>query len=157
VSDYSGLEFRRLGPDLEEGLAAFFDGLASRGDGRWFHPHPLTPAEAARLCAYHGNDLFYAATADGRILGYGLLRGWDEGFQVPSLGIAVHPDARGRGLARAFMGFLHAAAAVRGADRVRLKVYPNNAAARRLYERLGYNLEPTADGQLLGILHLHKG
>jgi len=46
-----------------------------------------------------------------------MLRGWDEGYETPSLGIAVHPDARGLGLARTFMGFLHAAASFQGAAR----------------------------------------
>jgi ribosomal protein S18 acetylase RimI-like enzyme len=67
------------------------------------------------------------------------------------LGIAVHPDARGLGLARMFMQFLHAAARQYGAARVRLKVYPANSAARRLYESLGYRFESTPDDQLLGI------
>ena len=157
MSDLSPLEFRRLSPPLRPGLAAFFEALADRGDGRWFHPHPLTAGEAARLCAYGGRDLYYAAVAGDSVLAYGMLRGWDEGYAVPSLGIAVHPAARGLGLARAFMGFLHAAAALRGAKRVRLTVYPDNAPARRLYERLGYRLEATADGQLLGVLDLGVG
>ncbi len=72
--------------------------LAARGDGRWFHPHPLTAVEAARPCAYDGRDLYYAAVTGDAVVAYGLLRGWDEGYAVPSLGIAVHPAARGLGL-----------------------------------------------------------
>jgi hypothetical protein len=56
MTDAPGLEFRRVGPGLEGGLAAFFAALDGAGDGRWFHPHPLTAAEAARLCAYHIRD-----------------------------------------------------------------------------------------------------
>ncbi len=157
MSDCLPLEFLRLTPPLAAKLTAFFEVLSARGDGRWFHPHPLTAVEAVRLCADEGRDLYYAAAAGDAVLAYGLLRGWDEGYAVPSLGIAVHPAARGLGLARAFMSFLHAAAALSGANRVRLKVYPDNAPARRLYERLGYRLEPAADGQLLGFLDLGKG
>ncbi len=157
MNDLNHLEFLRLAPALRPGLIALFDELAGRGDDHWFHPHPLTAGEAARVCAYQGRDLYYAAAAGESVLAYGMLRGWDEGYAVPSLGIAVHPAARGHGLARAFMGFLHAAASLRGAERVRLKVYPDNAPARRLYERLGYRLEPAADGQLLGQLDLAKG
>jgi GNAT superfamily N-acetyltransferase len=156
MSDFSPLEFVRLVPRLETPLARFFEALESRGDGRWFHPHPLTAAEAARLCAYEGRDLYYAAAAGESVLAYGLLRGWDEGYAVPSLGVAVHPNARGLGLARTFMGFLHAAAGLRGAKKVRLKVYPDNGPARRLYERLGYRLAPADDGQLLGFLDLER-
>jgi ribosomal protein S18 acetylase RimI-like enzyme len=147
------LEFRRLTPGLEAGLAAFFSDLRAAGDDRFFHPHPFTAEEAARICGYAGRDLYFAAVA-GRVLGYGLLRGWDEGYEVPSLGVAVHPTARGTGLARAFMHYLHAAAAVRRAPRVRLKVYHGNVAARRLYERLGYVFGGESNGQLVGVLSL---
>jgi [ribosomal protein S18]-alanine N-acetyltransferase len=157
VNDPSALEFCRVGPGVETRLASFFTALANRGEDRWFHPHPLTAQEADRLCSYPGRDLYYVAAHADAVLAYGLLRGWEEGYEVPSLGIAVHPDARGLGLARAFMLFLHSAALMKGACRVRLKVYPDNAPARRLYESLGYHLEPAADGQLLGVLQLKKG
>ena len=108
------LEFCRIGPRHQEGLARFFQELMELGDHRWFHPHPFTAAQAECLAAYQGQDLYYVATR-GEVVAYGMLRGWDEGYQVPSLGIAVHPAWRGRGLAHAFMLFLHAAARERGA------------------------------------------
>jgi ribosomal-protein-alanine N-acetyltransferase len=157
MSHSSVLEFCRLSPPLQTRLTAFFSALTASGDDRWFHPHPFTAEEAARLCVYEGRDLYYAAASQDAVLAYGMLRGWDEGYEIPSLGVAVHPDARGMGLARAFMGFLHAAAACRGARRIRLKVYPGNAPARRLYEGLGYQLEPTAGDQWLGVLDLKRG
>ena len=108
------LEFRGLVPELEEGLAACFEALRSNGDEGFFHPHPLTRDEARRLCRYRGQDLYYVATAGARVLGYGMLRGWDQGYAVPSLGIAIAPGCRGLGLARSFMAFLHAAARLAG-------------------------------------------
>jgi GNAT superfamily N-acetyltransferase len=150
------LEFSRVTARHERGLAAFFQDLCSASDERWFHPHPLTAAHAARLADYRGRDLYYVATRGEAVLAYGLLRGWDEGYETPSLGIAVHPASRGRGLARPFMIFLHAAARQQGARRVRLRVYPDNTPARRLYESLGYRLEPGPDGQLVGFCQLES-
>jgi ribosomal protein S18 acetylase RimI-like enzyme len=148
------LEFTRLKPADEGALADFFAALSAGGDDRFFHPHPFTPGEAARVCRFAGRDLYLAASRAGRVLAYGMLRGWDEGYAVPSLGVAVHPEARGTGLARAFMTYLHAAARAAGAARVRLKVYPSNHAARRLYESLGYEWQPGADEQLVGLCEL---
>jgi [ribosomal protein S18]-alanine N-acetyltransferase len=152
----TGLEFRGLGPDLEEFLGAFFESLRDDEGSRYFHPHPMTREEARRLCAYRGRDLYYAATQGDRVLGYGMLRGWDEGYTTPSLGIAVAAAARGTGLARSFMAFLHAAARLRGARDVRLKVYEANTPARRLYAGLGYRYEPLPGGELLGRLELGR-
>jgi ribosomal protein S18 acetylase RimI-like enzyme len=150
----SALEFTRLKPADEVALADFFAALTACGDDRFFHPHPFTAPEAARVCRLEGRDLYVCASQGGRILAYGMLRGWDEGYAVPSLGVALHPDARGTGLARAFMSYLHSAARAQGAARVRLKVYPANYAARRLYESLGYQWQPGTDEQLLGVCEL---
>jgi ribosomal protein S18 acetylase RimI-like enzyme len=152
----TALEFRRLGPEIEEGLAGLFDALEASGDSRFFHPHPLTRQEARSRCAYRGADLYYAAVHGEQVLGYGMLRGWDEGFAVPSLGVAVAPGHRGLGLGRLFMAFLHAAARLRGARSIRLKVYEANAVARSLYEGLGYRFESLSGGELLGLLDLER-
>ena len=136
----TALEFRALAPDLAQPLGDFFESLAA-SDGAFFHPHPLTRESARQLCEYQGRDLYFVAVCDGRVLGYGLLRGWDEGYAVPSLGIALSPEARGTGLAGAFMLFLHAAARLRGAPRIRLTVFRNNFRAVALYRSLGYRFE----------------
>lgn len=148
------VELREGGAALAAPLAEFFRRVKEAGDEARFHPHPLTPEEAERRVRYEGRDLYYALTDGDRILGYGMLRGWDEGYAVPSLGIAVHPDERGRGLARLLMLFLHGAARKRGAERVRLTVDTDNDAALRLYRELGYAMQAMEDGRLEGILRL---
>lgn len=149
------LEFRRAAPAHRRALGDLFTALLDQGDHQFFHPHPFTAEEAMRIVTHPGRDLYLLALRGDKALAYGLLRGWDEGYAVPSLGIALHPDARGTGLSRAFMGFMHAAARLRGAPRVRLKVYPDNVPARRLYESLGYVFTDRAsDGQLVGVLEL---
>ena len=142
-----------LSPGLAEPLAELFEALRAAGDERWFHPHPLTREEAERLSAYEGRDVYRVLTEDGRVLAYGMLRGWDEGYEVPSLGLAVHPRARGRGAGRALVDHLHEAARARGAARVRLTVYADNEPARRLYEELGYELERRG-AELVGFVDL---
>lgn len=148
------LELRQLIRDDAEALGIFFAALSENGDTRFFEPHPLTRIEAENRCKYSGKDLYVvAATTDG-IMGYGLLRGWDEGFAVPSLGIAIHPRARGLRLGLAMMEYLHALASFRGASSVRLRVHEENHQAIRLYEKLGYVFDPAQSGYLLGRLDL---
>ena len=148
------LECRRVGPELVPALAVFFAALRAAGDDGLFHPHPLTAEQAAWIGGHEGADLYYVLWTGAEVLGYGILRGWEEGYAVPSLGIALHPAARGRGLAELLMHLLHAAAALRGAPRVRLKVYRSNARARALYERLGYTFAPTDAPELVGYREL---
>ncbi len=132
----------------------FFDALKAAGDERTFHPHALDLEGARQVCAAGGDDLYYVLAAGDHILAYGLLRGWDEGYEMPSLGIAVHPEARGRGFGRLLMEFLHASARERGAPRVRLRVHPGNRAARALYDSLGYRFSGEDRGELVGWFEL---
>jgi ribosomal protein S18 acetylase RimI-like enzyme len=144
------LQFVPADPSHQAGLARFFHDLIAAGDTRFFHPHPFTADEARQICHYQGADLYALAHTGDDVLAYGMLRGWAEGYEIPSLGIAVHPRGRGTGLARAFMTYLHAAARLRGAKKVRLKVYPDNVRAQRLYQGLGYHFDSTSAGQLVG-------
>jgi ribosomal protein S18 acetylase RimI-like enzyme len=153
----SPLEFLKLSAGWEGPLADFFQALREAGDEPNFHPHPLDAESARKLTSYTGHDLYYIAAAGGRVLGYGMLRGWDEGHEVPSLGIALHPQARGKGLGKALMCFLHAAARQKGANRIRLKVYPQNATAVNLYRSLGYKFETMEGDQSVGYLDLAHG
>jgi ribosomal protein S18 acetylase RimI-like enzyme len=148
-------EFVRPTPPREGALAEFFAALVAAGDHRTFHPHPFTPAAAAERVRYLGKDVYCLAVLGERILGYGMLRGWDEGYDIPSLGIAIHPDARGVGLGRAMMAYLHFEARHRRAPKIRLKVYPDNTTAVELYRSLGYVFAPVLDqGQLVGFKNL---
>jgi ribosomal-protein-alanine N-acetyltransferase len=154
MAETSPLEFCKLLPSLKSELAEFFRAFASSEGSHWFHPHPFTPEEANERCIYEGKDLYYVALGGGEVLAYAMLRGWDQGFAIPSLGIAVHPTVRGIGLGKAFMLFLHTAARLRGAKQIRLKVYPQNIVAVKLYEILGYRFGEKLDDQLVGYLDL---
>lgn len=142
-------------PDVAGSLAEFFAALLASGDDRWFHPHPLSAAGAVEVAAYQGRDVYLVALRDERVVGYGIARGWDDGYAVPSLGIAVHPAARGTGVAGLLMNALHVAAMARGATRVRLRVHPENQVALRLYESLGYQFRDLERGERIATLDLN--
>ncbi len=150
-----GLEIVRVTRASREGLLRFLADVAGETD--FFSPHPYTPEVIDRIADSTGRDLYYVATNGEAVLGYGMLRGWDEGYEVPSLGISVHPSVRGTGLAQVLMAFLHAAARVRGASRVRLRVHRENQRARRLYESLGYHFAAEEGENLVGFFELGKG
>lgn len=150
----TALEIRRIDHSLERPLADFFRRLMQAGDDQNFHPHPFDDEMAQRLAYYAGKDLYYSVVDGDRVLGYGMLRGWDAGYDMPSLGIAILPEARGTGLGKLLMHFLHAAARRRGATRVRLKVHADNTVAFRLYQELGYVFRGEEAGQLVGIIDL---
>ncbi len=139
-----------MGPDDSEALADIFSEI----DDSFFRPHPFTRREAGRIATQDGRDTYAILLEGDRAVAYGLLRGWDEGYPVPSLGVAVRTSAQGRGLGRLMMAQLHAEAMRRGATVVRLRVHPENVAARRLYESLGYAYAGEDRGELLMLVDL---
>jgi ribosomal protein S18 acetylase RimI-like enzyme len=147
-------EVRRLCPEIEESVRLFFEALQSAGDNKHFHPHPFDDENAHRLSHYGGKDLYYLVTDGVESFAYGMLRGWDEGYEIPSLGIAVHPHKRGMKVGRMLMEFLHVAARARGCKEIMLKVYKNNTSAVKLYESLGYVLESLNEQEYRGRVKL---
>ncbi len=135
-------------------LASFFELIKNRKDDQYFHPHPFNKEKAKELGHYKDKDLYFLQTVESEICGYGMLRGWDEGYSVPSLGMIIHPDYRGKGLAEEFMAFLHDCARQKGAKQICLKVYPKNKAAIALYTKMGYFFSGLEQGQLAGCVRL---
>ena len=78
----------------------------------------------------------FVCLQDGRAVAYGgMLWAVDEG-QVTN--VAVHPDARRHGYARAIVEAFADAARAKGAVQISLEVRQSNAAAIALYEAHGY-------------------
>jgi len=59
--------------------------------------------------------------------------------------LAIHPAHQGQGAGRLAVGFAEEFARERGFARMGIKTTPDNAPARRLYEKLGYALTEKAD------------
>lgn len=147
-------EILRLRPAHAGALGRMFEAAAAGNVERFFHPHPLTAAAAAAICGRNGRDVYLGLFVDDEAAVYGMLRGWEEGYAVPALGILVAVDHRRRGLGLAMMRHLHLTAALAGAARIRLKVARGNVAARALYHRLGYRFEEEEGNDLIGYLAL---
>jgi ribosomal protein S18 acetylase RimI-like enzyme len=150
------LAFLKVSVEHLPAFARFLLELDENEDADFFHPHPFDAKTASSIAALseNGHDEYWLAFSDEDIVAYGMLRGWDEGYEVPSLGLAVSPMYRGRGFAREMMRHLHARARQRGADHIRLKVDRRNVKAQRLYESLGYRFATHSQSELTGQLNL---
>ena len=106
----SGLEIRCLAAGMEESALDLLRAVAGEETGRFFTPHPFTRDAIVALASHPGKDLYYLLVDGSRSLAYGLLRGWNDGYAIPSLGLAVSPSARRQGYGVLMTHFLHAAA-----------------------------------------------
>jgi len=86
----------------------------------------------------------YALRVEGRMVGGTLFRSFEAGAGVCEVGVWLAAGAQGRGyVTRAVAAMLDWALVDRGLHRAEWKCVPENAASRRVAERLGLTLEGT--------------
>lgn len=153
-SDHTSVTIADASPTWEPAIADMLDELRANGDERWFHPFPLDAGSARSIVSANGRDRYLIAVEGSSVLALGMLRGWDEGYDTPSLGIAVSPRTQGRGLGRVLMLHLHEEARRAGSRQIRLTVDRANVRAVALYRSLGYVFSEDSDGRYLGFKDL---
>lgn len=80
------------------------------------------------------------AVSNSRVLGWaaGLIRRYRKSDSGRIYAVAVHPDARGRGIGRKLMCHILHSLTLLGAKRIFLEVNVENQAAINLYHKLGF-------------------
>lgn len=92
-----------------------------------------------------GRTKFLLARTEGQPAGYAAVS-LKRGSLVARLySLAVHPDARGKGVATALLEGAQHLAAMAGCNFLRLEVRASNTAARSLYERENFRLRGRRD------------
>jgi ribosomal protein S18 acetylase RimI-like enzyme len=116
------------------------------------------PLDHAAAKAEIDTNEYYLRLNKGHIVATGALRRREDGSTYLS-NIAVHPEARRKGIARAMMR--HLLSLCSAAPSLDLAVHPDNQAARALYVSLGFS--PTeirenffGDGEPRLIMHLAR-
>ncbi len=97
------------------------------------------PAGVGRLLA-HDPGALLVADHDGDVVGT-VVAGWD-GWRGHIYRLAVDPEYRRHGVARALLAAAHDRFAALGAVLADAMVEDDNADARATYEALGYQLQP---------------
>lgn len=121
-----------------EALASFFCANNVPEITDHFTPFALDAKTAKRIACEEREDRYYLGAIEGEVVAMTMLRGADEGFEIPSFGIMVDRRFHGKGLGRKMTEFTLSAARELGYDRVRLTVFAENKAAHTLYLSLGF-------------------
>ncbi len=132
------LRFQPVGPEHADALVALFERNAVPAVAVMFDPFPFTAAEARRIALEPHQDRYYIATRGEDVLGLSMLRGFDEGYEIPSFGIFIDHEHHGQGIGRRLTAWTIEQARWRDCPAVRLTVYADNATALGLYASLGF-------------------
>jgi ribosomal protein S18 acetylase RimI-like enzyme len=113
-----------------------------------FYPHEFTVEYMEGLI--NSRDYYAVGFLDNEICAYGLLRGWEEGYSFPRLGIGVGEKFRNMGIATFMCQYLHFVAKLRGCDFVQLRVHKDNPIAYAMYRKLGYDMREQDENHWIG-------
>lgn len=105
---------------------------------RFFTPFSFDQATITNMLTSREQDLFIGMYWRDRLAGFFMLRGWDEGYEVPAYGVLIDEEYSGYGLTTLSLRMAKAAAKLRGSTAIMLKVHPANTHAKRLFERAGF-------------------
>lgn len=135
------MTFKELGPDDVDLACRLFEAMqADPLVQKHFRPHPLTQERAEQICCQPRQDYYMVGLIGEAPAAYGILRGWDEGFQRPTAGMVVLPEFRGRGYGTAVVRELIQEAQRREAPSVLVHIDLDNLASRRIFEKLGFTV-----------------
>jgi RimJ/RimL family protein N-acetyltransferase len=83
-------------------------------------------------------DRFWGLRVGGKLAGFFMLRGFDEGYERPAFGVFIAEQFAGRGLARTALAEATKWCTENGVQEMMLTVYRENVAAVRVYEEAGF-------------------
>jgi len=115
-------------------LKEFFKTI--KGD-KFFHPFPFTKKTIDKILAAD-KDLYFYSWDKEKIVGMCMLRGFDEGYEIPSFGIIVHPDYRDKGIGSAGLDMATEVCERLKCKKIRLTVDEGNERAKRMYKKAGF-------------------
>jgi len=120
--------------EIKEQLREFFKAI--KGD-KFFHPFPFTKKTIDKITKAD-KDIYSVAIEEEKITGMFMLRGFDEGYDIPSFGIIIHPDYRGRGMGTSGLEEAIKICKRLECKKIRLTVDEDNKIAKRIYKKAGF-------------------
>jgi GNAT superfamily N-acetyltransferase len=105
---------------------------------KYFHPFPFDASEIRKRLVAARKDFYWGIFCGKELVGFFMLRGMDDGYEVPSYGVYISRKWSGKGLSKLSLLFSISWCRVNGFKTLMLKVHPKNHIARKMYEDNGF-------------------
>jgi ribosomal protein S18 acetylase RimI-like enzyme len=105
---------------------------------QYFTPFDFDVSTIGQLLATYNMDVYLGLYWGEELAAFCMLRGWDEGYIVPSYGVVVAEKFRDRGIGTMTVELAKVICRMRGSPRLMLKVHTDNAIAKSIYEAAGF-------------------
>lgn len=104
---------------------------------RFFYAFSSDETALAEMLSRRARDVYSGVFWRDELVGLFFLRGWDAGFELPSLGVLVDVKYRGKGILGLMIDSAKLIVRLSGAKTIIAKSHPDNAGLKNLL-RIGF-------------------
>jgi RimJ/RimL family protein N-acetyltransferase len=108
---------------------------------KYFTPFSFEEDSIQNIINNAVNDKYFGILINDELVGFYMLRGFDEGFEVPSYGVWISDKLSGLGLSKLTLQHAITFCKINNIKKIMLKVHPENIIAKSIYETFGFNQE----------------
>ena len=110
---------------------------------RYFIPFTFELETIRQILNNLKKDSFWGIFINNKLVGFYMLRGFDEGYEIPSYGVWISKEYSGKGLSKLTLQHAISFCAINHIKKMMLKVHPQNSIAKRMYEKFGFKQSGT--------------
>ena len=103
-----------------------------------FIPFDFSEDSIQKILRSKKADKFFGLFLSKELVGFYMLRGFDEGYETPSYGVWISSKYSNKGLSTLTLYHAFAFCKLNGIKTLMLKVHPDNSTAKNLYEKFGF-------------------
>lgn len=103
-----------------------------------FIPFPFDLKSIESVLSKAIKDKFYGVFVSGALVGFYMLRGFDEGYSIPSYGVWIAEEFSNKGLSTLTLQHAISFCKINSIKKIMLKVHPDNLVAKHIYEKFGF-------------------
>jgi RimJ/RimL family protein N-acetyltransferase len=137
---HKNIEIRELQSDNAPTLSALILS-APKDHTKYFTPFSFEEDSIRKIINEAVNDKYFGIFIDDELVGFYMLRGFDEGYEVPSYGVWISEKFSGLGLSKLTLQHAITFCKVNSIKIIMLKVHPENIIAKNIYENFGFKQE----------------
>lgn len=134
------LEIRQIDISLAKEVSEMLS-TSSKDYNRHFIPFQFDLDSVKAVFNKIKKDYFFGIFLNNALIGFYMLRGFDEGYEIPSYGVFIKESYSNKGLGKLTLDHAVSLCKILDKKRLMLKVHPDNVNAKNLYIKYGFKEE----------------
>jgi len=131
------LEIKRLNNNHSEDLTNLLQS-STQQYSQYFNSLSFDLETISGILSKSIKDQIYGIYVEDNLVGFYMLRGFDEGYSVPSYGVWISEKYSNKGLSTFTLQHAISFCKLNSIKKIMLKVHPDNVAAKHIYEKYGF-------------------